>query len=188
MKLNLRKLIIWMLPFVFVVLAIYFVLLSYSAIDESSGLNSYKPIELKTFPGFCIYKTKRDYFDKVSCCYKEGKIMRSPVYTVGDQFYYGEKDTVYKCRVRLCEGYVLDQECSIHDIFLDITIKDYLRWEIQNGMNGMPKEHLSELVLDTDPFKEFWYVKDCNKGSFTIQEIEKLILDDNLNANFKRLK
>ena len=144
--------------------------------------------KLSTYPGFSIYKTNEDYFDNVLCSYRNSKIQRIPMFNIGDCLNYFTKDTIYKCRIKLSKGYVLDKGCSCHDVFLDISIKDYYKWELENNATGMPRNMVSNLILDKDPFKEFWYVKNSEKGNFTIKEIETLIANNKLEAYFKRLK
>ena len=176
----------------FIVVVFLGLLVGYVVIHKSMTKETINddPCEEKfsTYPGFSIYKTKNDYFDKVSCSCRDSQIERIPVFNIGDPSYYFDEDTVYKFRKRLCKGYVLDKLTFYHDVFLDIDIHDYYLWELKNNAKGLPLGLVEELIIEENPFKEYWYVKNSDKGSFTLREINQLISENKLESYFKRLK
>ena len=183
------------------IIKLTFILLAFSLVVAFGVHVSFKnPVEkphvskslciskLGTYPGFCVYKTNGDYFNNVSCTYRNGQIDRVPAFTLGGAEQYFSSDTLYKCRVKLCKGYILDTNCSYHDVFLNIDHQSYFQWENESCKNEITKDTLASMILDHDPFTEFWYVRNTGKGSFTVEEVEKLIREGKLKDYFKKIK
>ena len=88
------------------------------------------------YPGISIYKTNGDYFDLVTIGLKDGKVVRKPGIYFGTSLVFTDTDTIYKSRIRLANGYVLDTQANSVDSYLKLTWKElFLKESKTEGHN-----------------------------------------------------
>jgi hypothetical protein len=146
-------------------------------------------------PGISIYKTNGDYFDHADIGMKGDRIFRTSIYS-GDMYKFTTTgvDTLYKNRIKLRDGYILDFEADLrYDVFLDLTFKQHMRLEkIYPG--GIPPEILIDHILDKNPYSI--YYRDTAEprlfgqtvGTVDTIELNQLIKDGNLGKYFEKLR
>jgi len=146
-------------------------------------------------PGISIYKTNGDYFDNADIGMKGDKIFRTSIYSVAMyKFITTDTDTIYKYRIRLRDGYILDFEAdSRYDVFLDLTFKQHMSLEkIYPG--GVPNDILIDHILDKNPYSV--YYRDTAEPRLFGQTIEtvdtielnQIIKEGNLNKYFEKFR
>jgi hypothetical protein len=145
-------------------------------------------------PGISIYKTTGDYFELADIGMKGDKIFRTSIYS-GDMFKFitTNGDTIYKFRIKLRDGYVLDFEGdSRYDVFLDLTFKQQMRLEKIQG--GLSHDVLLDHIKDKNPYSVY-YRDSAEPRLFgqTVEtvdtsEINQIIKAGNLDKYFERLK
>lgn len=149
-------------------------------------------------PGISIYKPKGDYFDLVDIGMMGDKIYRTNSYWNEryESFNYMEirgDDTVYTCRYKLPDGYILDSDANEqNDVFLNITFKEQLYRELSGNHPGaaMPHDTIRKYILDKDPYIEF-YRNRTNVKLFSISdslEIKEILLKGEIDKYFKKIK
>lgn len=130
-----------------------------------------------------IYKTKADYSEKVSVKMvpDKSKISSAP----GPH----DVDTTSNWPKKLTDGYLLNGIFGgSNTAFLSVDKKDYYDWPVFPGSDS-----LFQLILDDDPFVEFYYYRDehnefsDNNGLDTIR-LNQLIRDGELEKYFERIK
>lgn len=137
--------------------------------------------------GISIYKTRGDYFDLVTIGMKKDKIFRGSYTSDRNKFDYSNNDTIYKKRVRLINGYVLDRESSKeYDVFLGLTFKEYMRKETTYGF--LPDDTLYKYIIDKNPYTEYYReeISEMSEG-FSISDtavINELIRKGELHKYF----
>lgn len=148
------------------------------------------------YPGISIYKTNGDYFDLVTIGMKEGNVVRTPTFLNSlDKFIIQGKDTIYKYRIRLKNGYVLDGEATeSKDVFLKLNFSQYKILE-KKLFPGIPHDSLKYYILDRDPYLEFYQDRSSSPKRFgdsfkyaDTAEINAIILEGKLNEYFTKLK
>jgi len=150
-----------------------------------------------TDPGLSVYKTKGDYFDNAFCGMKpNGDIYFVPsyynprYYSIDPRIKITENDTFYTLRVKLIDGYVLGREVDKNYVFLDFTFKEYLDYEIEHNISGIPDKILKEHILDNDPFLELYY--DINRPrKYELSDtalINQMIRNNELGKFFEKIK
>lgn len=110
-----------------------------------------------------IYKTKKDYFDKISIRLSDdkSKVLSFP----------GVSNTANHYPLELANGYL--QKRMTGNAFLSITIKEY------GLLKSEPTtEKLLQMVIDNDPFTE--YYECCDLCIYDTAGINKLIKENNL--------
>lgn len=138
------------------------------------------------YPGVSVYKTRGDYFDKITAGIKNNKIFRFPA---GPR----PQDTLIKRRIKLVNDYVLDGEADLeHDAFLISTTKELMEWEKKYNRLGMPADTVWKYMLDQDPYIEFYRAKDRDmfnfEGVLDTTGLNQIILDGQLEKYFNKLK
>jgi hypothetical protein len=146
-------------------------------------------------PGLSIYKTNGDYFELADIGMKGDKIFRTSIYS-GDMYKFitTNGDTIYKYRIKLRNGYVLDFAAdSRYDVFLDLTFKQHMSLEkIYPG--GVSHGILLDHIIDKNPYSV--YYRDTSEPRLfgqTIEtvdtiEINQIIKEGNLDKYFEKLK
>jgi hypothetical protein len=145
------------------------------------------------YNGVSLYKTKGDYFDKVTVGIKkdENRIFRtSDAY---EKVIITETDTIPKFRAKLVNNYVLDGEGDhLYDAFLSLTFKKLIVWEDQYGRTSFIADTAWKYVIDKDPYLEFYRAKD-NKmfqidGLLDTAGLNQIIMEDGIDEFFTKLK
>lgn len=109
------------------------------------------------YPGISIYKTNGDYFDLVDVGVKNGNIIWEIGLFGGQSLEFTDTDTVYKSRIRLANGYILDTEASSkYDAYLSLSFKEYYLKELKTEGHTLSKDTLRKYILDTNPYKEYY--------------------------------
>lgn len=146
-------------------------------------------------PGISIYKTRGDYFDHADIGMKKNEIFRTSIYS-GDMYKFitSNTDTVYKYRIRLDKGYILDFEAdSRYDVFLDLTFKQHMALE-KIFPGGIGHEILKSHIIDNDPYVEYFRdTSEPRKFEMTVEtvdtsELNTIIREGKLAQYFERLK
>ncbi|MCF8359110.1 MAG: hypothetical protein K9H26_10150 [Prolixibacteraceae bacterium] len=150
-------------------------------------------IAIQQDPGISVYKTNKDYFDKITLgLTDEGKLIFSPGYTLTDSRITVDDDgnVSVNTRWRLKSGYIVDKESYINRVFTDITFREYVEWNAQNGEPCWPDSLLLPRITDKDPFTEFYYYDGLNKPdqNFTLGKINDMIEDGTIETVFTKLK
>lgn len=148
-----------------------------------------KPVP--TRPGISIYKTRGNYLDLVTVGMKGDRIFRGSYTSEDYKFDYTVNDTIYKNRVQLINGYVLDRESSKeYDVFLGLTFKEYMIKETKYGY--LPDDSVYKYIIDKNPYTEYHREKisETSEG-FSISDtaaINELIRKGELHKYFNREK
>ncbi|MCK4664519.1 MAG: hypothetical protein KAT68_16740 [Bacteroidales bacterium] len=155
------------------------------------------------YPGVSVYKTRGDYFDKVTVgiIKDENRIFRTPYVRINTPYHSGnlfltETDTIYKFRKKLVNDYVLDGEGDLeHDAFLNISFKELLIWQEKYGETSFCDDTAWKYMLDKDPYIEFYRAKDnemfLNPTDTSILDttgLNQIILENRLEEYFTKLK
>ncbi|MFC2152707.1 hypothetical protein ACFLSE_09275 [Bacteroidota bacterium] len=131
-----------------------------------------------------VYKTKADY--SLNVCVE---LSSDKSWITG---FPGPSDVSTELPVTLAEGYILDGAMGSNSGFLSITNEEY----IQNYAVSPGPDSLYKLLLDKDPFLEFYEFND-KKNVFYNESgvngvdtafINHLIREDNLQQYFIRVK
>lgn len=143
-----------------------------------------------TPPGFSIYKTKGVYFDLATVGMQDDEIIRKFSYSYDNKLEINGGKITYKYRTKLVNGYVLDEESAYgYDAFLDLTIAEHYYWEIENERPTMPNELIRTHILDTNPYIEYWSIKDnLSIRELSLADINRLIKRHQLSLYFNKLK
>ena len=149
----------------------------------------------KTAPGLVVYKTRADYYDKAFVYMDSDGIYGKPSYynprynSIDSRISITNNDTLYTRRVKLTEGYLLASENSLDMAFLNLTIKEYFKYQVENGETPS-NEYLLSNILDDNPFTMYYRDKE-NPRQFELSdtaEINHLVASDMLETYFERLK
>ena len=149
-----------------------------------------------TAPGITIYKTRGDYFDLVTVGLKDGLIVRRPSYSHDSyKFNFANNDTVYRYRVMLINGYVLDCESDkFTDVFLDISFKKHILMEQKLGRTTLSDSVILKHIIDKEPYIEFYRdestprIFDQFPGEVDTSLINQIIREGNIEQYFTRIK
>ena len=147
-----------------------------------------------TEPGLAVYKTKGDYFNMAFVFKNSSGIYGKMAFynsssNLISRFTITDNDTVYVPRAKLIEGYILAGEHNKDMAFLNLTLKEYLRYEIENGHPPTDDELLIN-ILDDDPFIEYYYDPQRPRR-FELSdsaEINQIIKNGELDKYFEHLK
>lgn len=146
-------------------------------------------------PGISVYKTKGDYFYLTTIGMKEDRIFRTSAWAQEtSRIIISNTDTIYKNRIRLDNGYILDFEAdNRYDVFLDLTFKQHIVLE-KKYPGGIPHEILKSHILDNNPYVEYFNdTSEPRKFNHTVEtvdtsELNAIIRDGKLSQYFERLK
>ena len=149
-----------------------------------------------TAPGITIYKTRGNYYDLVTVGLKEGLIVRKPSYSHDSfKFSFANNDTVYRYRVMLINGYVLDCESDeFTDVFLDISFKQQMLMELNLGRTTLADSVILNHIIDREPYIEFYRDESTPRifGQFADEidtaVINQIIREGNIEQYFTRIK
>jgi hypothetical protein len=120
--------------------------------------------KLETFinPPVIIYKTRKDYSDKVPVGLSADKLSVVSYPDKGDIFYGGN----FATPTLLAKGYLLDNRgIYLNSAFLKVTYEEYSR------LAATPTaESLINLILDNDPFTEIYSCK-CSRDTVELNRM-----------------
>jgi hypothetical protein len=147
------------------------------------------------YQGVSLYKTRGDYYDKVTVGIKknENRIFRTP-YVSGGALTYTGTDTIPKSRAKLVNGYILDSEADLnYDAFLSMSYKELLLWEEKYGETSFIIDTAWKYILDKDPYIEFYKVKNSNMfvsdtSHCDTTGLNQIILEGKIEEYFTKLK
>jgi hypothetical protein len=150
-------------------------------------------IEISSYPHITIYKFKGDYIHLIAVGLNgDGKIVSTPaIIKDNPKMRFDSKGRmIYAGCHFLKDGYVLGGPFNLMSAITDITIKEYLEYDIANEVGGWPEKLIIPRIVDKDPISEFYYLDGLNKREkkFTLGEINKMIEDGTLETVFKKLK
>jgi len=147
-------------------------------------------------PGISIYKTRDDYFTLIDIGMKGDRIFRTSSYSQDiNKFYFIDNDTIYKNRVRLIDGYILDCEADErYDVFLSLSFKECMILEVKYNQPCLSEDTLKKYIIDQDPYIEYYRdMAEPRLFSHIVEkvdtsEINQIIRDGKLEQQFTRLK
>ncbi len=146
-------------------------------------------------PGISIYKTKGDYFNLVDVRIKDNQVFSvdhfwNARYNTMNKMTVKGNDTIYQFRYKLPNGYILDGEADErYDAFLNITFKEQLYQEIENGTN-FSLDSLANCIIDKDPYLEYYRFKKDIPALFIKDslKIKQILLDGEIDKYFEKVK
>ena len=144
-------------------------------------------------PGISIYKIKGDYFNFISLqLLPDGRLNAIPDYTINSSRIIVSGDGKIKINTRwlLKNGFIVDKESSLRDVFTDITFQEYVDYNTANNTGGWPNELIKPRVIDENPYVEYYHLNGLNKREkkFTLGELNKMIEEGTLETVFEKLK
>jgi hypothetical protein len=150
-------------------------------------------IEISSYPGITIYKTKKDYINYVDVqITDDGRLNAIPSYNKNDPriSFDSKGNAKQNFRWRLKSGYILDNNASLREAFTNITIHEYVDWNTSHGVSSWPNSSIEPRIIDKDPFTEFYFHDGINKTprTFTLGEINDMIKNGTLETVFTKLK
>lgn len=148
-------------------------------------------IEISSYPGMSIYKSKSSYKDKLTVCLDaEGNITCTPLFGFDKNIVSKNKngDFVLIRRHFLKSGYVLE-DVYLDYAFTDITVNEMVETFSEFGAEYWSHERYSERIIDRDPFIEFYHSNVTGRPEvITIGEINDMIENGTLDNFFTKLK
>ena len=117
---------------------------------QSNTTNAGKPVDFSAGPPTIIYKTKKDYYDKVPVTLSDDKTKIVSYPGVKDVYYNGK----LALPVKLNEGFLLDNRgVGKNSAFLSITYEEYSKFTEAPSLSEMMNK-----IIDKDPFTDIY---DC---------------------------
>jgi hypothetical protein len=155
-----------------------------------------EPSSKSDSPGIALYKTKGEYFGYVTVGVQNSEITRTWAYTQDKyKFIFENHDTVFRYRIKMANGYVLDCEANEKtDAFLNLTHKQYMLMESKYPGNTISLDTLKNHIIDYNPYTVFYRDENPKKFPFTeieeidTAEINKIIKENRIDQFFKRIK
>ena len=149
-------------------------------------------IEISTIPGISIYKTKRNYDDKLAVSLDTaGNISGTPLFGNNPDIVSKSKDGHFMLKKRLfLKGGFIIEDIALDYAFTDITITEMVETFTEYGGEYWSPEKYLNRIIDKDPFSEFFYLHGDGKPEriFTVKEINDLIENGTLETVFTKLK
>jgi hypothetical protein len=123
---------------------------------------------------------------------KSDKIFRRDSYlTDSSKIKVTESDTIYKHRIKLINGYILDWEADEkYDVFLNLSFKHHIILEAKYGTICLSNDTLMKYIIDKSPYIEFYRETEVPKR-FThpdTSQINEIIRNGQIEQYFERLK
>ncbi len=150
-------------------------------------------IVLSTYPYLSVYKTKGNYINYIALQLTDDDSLNAvPGLIPGDPRITTDPSGNYtqNFRWQLKSGYVVVRDGSFRDIFTDITIREYVNYNIKNNTGCWPHELIRPRIIDKDPYVEYYHFNGKNKPEqdFTIGEINAMIENGTIEELFTRFK
>jgi hypothetical protein len=145
-------------------------------------------------PGFHVYKTKANYFDKVWVeVTSDGKLNK--ILIIDEKNVHlnykldknGELQPTY--RHLLKSGYIVGGAAQQAQ-YTDITFTEYYNYNKENKVNSWPDELIWARIVDEDPYEELYWMGclDFKIEKFTLGEINNMIENGTIDSVFTKLK
>lgn len=160
---------------------------------EKDGIEyAAESIEISSLPGISIYKTNKDYSDKLAIGLdSEGNISQTPLFGNDPKVVKKNSngDYILLRRYLLKSGYICE-DIYLDEAFTDITITEMVLSFEKYDTKYWSAERYKSRVIDKDPFSEFYYLDGINKPEkkFTLGDINKMIESGTLETVFTKLK
>jgi len=143
-------------------------------------------------PGLNVYKTKNNYIDFVDIqITDDGELNAIPTYNIDDSRILVDKDGKIKqnFRWRLKSGYIIDYGASVREVFTDISIEEYVKYNAENGITHWHDHLIRPRIIDTDPFTEFYHLDRAGHLEYyTVGEINEMFENGSFKTIFEKLK
>lgn len=160
---------------IFISAAMALTIQSCSSAKKTNGNNneSEQQTKLQAGPPTIVYKTKKDYFDKVPVTLSDDK--------TAVVNYPAPKDLIFEGKpaypTRLENGFLLDNRgINANVAFLKINYEDYAKLEVSPTL-----EELNGLILDNDPLEEMYYCGSRFNFKNLVDELNDKINENKLN-------
>ncbi|MCK4662924.1 MAG: hypothetical protein KAT68_08670 [Bacteroidales bacterium] len=140
-------------------------------------------------PGYVIYKTKGNYNDLIFIRLSKDKKMVVQYPGPSDVYYINKnEDTILRTPTILHKDYLLDNKgINTNAVFIDISYAEFSKRE-----SSLSQEEMMNMIVDDDPFTEYWYGKTGNLRSkdfeVSIEEINEIIDNNEIDKYFERRK
>jgi hypothetical protein len=151
-------------------------------------------IVLYNNPGFNVYKTRGDFFDKVWVeVASEGSLNKVLSLDVEKDIHNYDIDKkgnlTPKYRHKLKSGYVVG-DANIMAKYTDITFTEYYQYNKENNVGSWPDELIRNRIVDEDPYEKLYWIGclSCKMQKFTLGEINELIENGTIETIFTKLK
>lgn len=145
-------------------------------------------------PGFHVYKTKANYFDKVWVeVTSDGKLNKVLIIDEKNIHlnYIEDKNKELQPTYRhlLKSGYIVG-DASRKAQYTDITFTEYYDYNKENKVNSWPDELIWPRIVDEDPYEELYWMGclNCKMQKFTLGEINDIIENGTLETTFTKIK
>lgn len=146
---------------------------------QENKVSDNKPIDFSSPPFVIIYKTKKDYSDKVPVTLNDDKTKIVSYPGTKDVFYNGKLSLPEK----LNDGFLLDNRGIDKNVaFLNITYEEYSR-QTENPSQSQ----IMKMIIDKDPLTEMYNCGSRYQYKDIVNELNKIIADKQLNK-FKKVK
>ncbi len=137
-----------------------------------------KPLDFSASPSVIIYKTKRDYWNKVSVTLNDDKTKIISYPAARDIFYEGK----LALPTKLNDGFLLDNRGINKNVaFLNMTYEEYSKQKEVPLISEMMK-----MIIDKDPLAEMYNCGSRYQYKDIISDLNKIIADKQL-GRFKKL-
>ena len=152
---------------------------SKNKVDQQTNTTSAgKPIDFSAGPPTIIYKTKKDYYDKVPVTQSDDKTKIVSYPGVKDIYYNGN----LSYPVKLNDGYLLDNRgIGKNSAFLSITYEEYSKLGEAPALSEMMNK-----IIDKGPFTEIYDCGSRYQYKDIAADLNKFIDGKQLNK-FKRV-
>ena len=147
-------------------------------------------IQVSSYPGFCIYKTKNNYINNIEVGIDStGKVSWTTIYNFSSNAVSVDKGIIsLKYRYLLKSGYILDI-IGFNVAFTDISIKEMCEKYQEFGPDYWTSKMQSR-IIDKDPFTQYYQIGSLTMPEkiFTLGEINNMIKSGTLETVFTKLK
>jgi len=175
-------------------LKIIFIIFSFGLFVTACGKDEMQfddeSIQVSSYPGFCIYKTKNNYINNIEVGIDStGNVSWTTIYSFSSNAVSVDKGIVsLKNRYLLKSGYILDFT-GFNVAFTDITIKEMCEKYQEFGSDYWSGKMQSR-IIDKNPYTEYYQIGSLKMPEriFTLGEINKMIESGTLEPVFTKLK
>ena len=137
-----------------------------------------KPLDFSKGPSVIIYKTKKDYSDKVPVILNDDKTKITSYPGMKDIFYNGK----LALPTKLNDGFLLDNRGINKNVaFLNMTYEEYSKQKEVPLLSEMMK-----MIIDNDPLTEMYNCGSRYQYKEIITDLNKIISDKQL-SRFKKI-
>jgi len=150
-----------------------------SECTSNKPLNTSSPVNNSSLgPPTVIYKTRKDYYDKVPVTLSDDKTKIVSYPGPGDVYYNGK----LALPTRLDSGYLLDNRGINKNVaFLNITYEEYSKLK-----DGLPMDEMMKRIIDNNPLTVMYSCGSRYKYKDIATDLNRYI-DSNKLYKFKRI-